>query len=350
MVNNRLILFGVICLFMGMSGMVNAAFHIKAEVGVNGVRWDNVTKTNGKLAPSAWRAPSAPALRATTEWVPGSLAIKSPTSIILQGGLSNISSATIPIIINGVQYYTATGTVASHNYNGTCSTSAQTAVPISTVLGDTGCMSSKKLITSVPKPPFIFYRPLFTFNDNDITAAMSGKEAGTYTGLIALTSRYYYNSGNILTYRDINDVLTITIKYEPNHIRSVDLCADTVIFPPHYDTDAQTISSQKECPVTVRGYFNNGLELTMPTQIYQLEHTTDSSSATIPYKVSCVTGCDDVELVDASGVLQKNNTVIQGAQKSELGFRLKFEYKVSGDGIRSGEYSDSIVLTLKPRI
>ncbi len=322
-----------------------AAFDIRADVDSQQVSWSNVTYSDGDMVPSMWATP--PMLRSTSAWVPATFAVQPQPTLVLQG--SGGSSAPIPLNISGMEYNTVGIAYASFasSMGGGCSRD-KIQLPIISLKGER-CISSTKLANNVSVNPFVFYRPIFNISDTSITSALAGLPEGTYSGMVPLNIRYYYDSNGILTYRNISEVLMVKVNYSPADISDV-VVSGNGFMEPQYDTVSRRISADTQYDITVNGYFTNGIVLNMPNQTYELVYEAESS-VMIPYQVIC-SGCNVTNLVDSQGrLIAPTSTVGANAGAStSLSFRLDLSYDVSGIELLSGRYSDDIVLIIEPGI
>ncbi|OEF22524.1 hypothetical protein [Aliivibrio logei] len=336
-----------IVFFSFSSFFVHAAFDLKGEVTGGNLRWDNVTKSGSDMVPSMWETPSS--LQTTTSWIPATFSIAPVNSIILTGDGGDTSAA-IDISVTGMQYNT-TGinfSESSNTLGGACSVD-NVSLPIITVQGDS-CVSSSTLTSTTSIAPFVFFRPVFSIGDAEIIGALSGLPEGIYSGMVPINIRYYYESfGGAITYRNVNEVIMFSIEYSPVEISSVNVIGDGVMSPV-YDTTTKRISSETDYDITVNGYFNNGIVLTMPIKDYELINSTDAT-VKIPYSITCQE-CSDLNLVDDDGVLVNEVTSIgQGTgNQTSIPFTLSFKYDVKGDSLLSGDYNDLVIIMLEPGI
>ncbi|AWG86261.1 hypothetical protein HN008_20295 [Vibrio parahaemolyticus] len=323
------------------------AFYVKGDVKGSNVRWDNVTINSEKMVPSQWGVP--PALRSVNAWSAGALASAPPSSIVLKGGSGNEVSGEIPIQITGIQYNTMgidfTSSVSSF---GGCGNADAVTSSVVSVDGRVGCISQTKLSTEAPSAPFVLFRPIFSLNEDEIVAALSGKSQGIYSASVPITARYYYeNTSGISTYRNISDVMIFTFNYDPIQLENITVLGDGVM-EPNYDTSARVISSNTTFEITANGYFMNGLVLTMPTQTYQMSNTL-SPGNTIPYSINCME-CSAQMLVREGTLLKQETTIAEGSGGTAINFNLRFNYYVDGESLVSGTYQDSVTIMLEAGI
>ncbi|MDN4715531.1 hypothetical protein QYZ43_21010 [Vibrio parahaemolyticus] len=93
--------------------------------------------------------------------------------------------------------------------------------------GRVGCISQTKLSTEAPSAPFVLFRPIFSLNEDEIVAALSGKSQGIYSASVPITARYYYeNTSGISTYRNISDVMIFTFNYDPIQLENITVLGD----------------------------------------------------------------------------------------------------------------------------
>ena len=342
---NHILAFGALV----VSSQAYSAFYINGEVKTNGVTWDNVTYGKGDtMVPSKWGVP--PALRSVRSWSAGSLPAATASSIVLKGGLNGETTSAIPISVTGAQYNT-TGidfTEESNSLGGGCTTD-EVLLPVVSVDG-IGCISSTKLSVAVPTSPFVLFRPMFDIEETDIVNALSGKAEGAYTASVPITIRYYYeNTSGVSTFRNISDVMIFNFNYEPVEVTDLIILEGDGVMEPEYDPINRRVSSQTNYKLEAQGYFNNGIVLTMPTQEYELVHSS-SPDVTIPYNVTC-NECSSPQLVNEGLLLEQVTYVGEGSGlQTSLPFNLSFDYDVEGEPLVSGDYSDNITIMVSPRI
>ncbi|WP_273977966.1 hypothetical protein [Vibrio parahaemolyticus] len=327
-----------------LSGNLHAAIDVKGELVGNSFRWDNVTPSGSELVPN-WQTP--PSLRPTQRWVPATFNGPQPSVLTLRS--TNGTSGNIPISISGVEYNT-TGipyTVSPSSIGTGCSMD-KVNPPVITVQGQ-NCVSGQQLETSVPTSPFVFFRPVFNIQPNDIIDALKGEQAGYYTGTIPLNFVYKFYERGVLTQRLVNDVLIVSIDYSPAMIENVVVHGDGNM-EPQYDKKAYRISGETQFDIDVTGSFVNGLRLKMPSDKYELVNSTDSAM-TIPYQITC-SNCNVMELVDEQGnLIVENSTIGEGSGPSNyLEFSLSFKYDVDGTQLSSGTYNDAVTILIEPGI
>lgn len=328
-----------------VTNVAQAAFEVRAEVKAGTVRWDNVTRYNGKMLPSTWETP--PMLQASEAWAAATFSVTPPTNMILNGGNGN-ASASIPINISGVQYNT-TGIEFAQSANtvaGGCSFEDVT-LPIVTVEGP-NCVSSVRLINKHKSSPFIFLRPIFDIDESALVSALTGLPEGEYSASVPISIRYYYENDGIMTYRNINEVMLFSFDYQPVQLDNIVVNGDGVMTPV-YDTIGKRISSKTSFDITANGYFNDGIVLTMPQQSYELVHL-DNPEIVIPYNIQCYQ-CDFNNLVN-DGDLMNQTTAISGGSgvQTSINFILEFGYDVAGTEVISGDYFDEVTIMLEPGI
>ncbi|MEZ8236625.1 hypothetical protein AB6C62_24330 [Vibrio splendidus] len=326
------------------TNMAQAAFEIRAEVKAGGVRWDNVTRYNGKMLPSKWETP--PMLQASEAWAAATFSAPPPISMTLIGGSGN-TSPKISIDISGVQYNTTGIEFAqSANTGGGCSFD-KVSLPIVTVEG-TSCVSSFRLINKQKSSPFIFLRPIFDINESEIVSALSGLPEGLYSASVPLNIRYYYENDGIMTYRNINEVMLFSFDSQPVQLDSVYVSGDGVMTPT-YDIIGKKITSETSFDITVNGYFNDGIVLTMPQQSYELVNS-NSTGVVIPYSINCVQ-CNSSNLVNKGKLTNQTTAISDGVGvQTTINFKLDFDYNIEGSSAASGDYSDEVTIMLEPGI
>ncbi|MGR5357998.1 hypothetical protein [Vibrio chagasii] len=327
------------------TNMVQAAFEVRAEVKAGGVRWDNVTRYKDKMLPSTWETP--PMLQASTAWAAGTFSAAPPNQMTLIGG-SGSTSLPIPITISGVQYNSSgIEFTQSENTGASVCQLDEVSLPIVTVEG-LSCVSSVRLINKQKSSPFIFLRPIFDINENEIVTALSGLPEGLYSASVPLNIRYYYENDGIMTYRNINEVMLFSFDYQPVQLDSIIVSGDGIMTPT-YDTVGKTITSTTSFDIDVNGYFNDGIVLTMPQQSYELVNS-NSSSVVIPYSIYCAQ-CNATNLVDEGQLMNKTTTISKGlGVQTSINFTLVFDYKISGSSAVSGDYSNQVRIMLEPGI
>lgn len=325
------------------TNMAQAAFEIRAEVKAGGVRWDNVTRYNGKMLPSTWETP--PMLQASEAWAAATFSGTPPTEMTLIGGGRNTS---ISIDISGVQYNTIGIEFAkSANTVGSGCSFEEVLLPIVTVEG-TSCVSSVRLINKQKSSPFIFLRPIFNINESEIVSALSGLPEGLYSASVPVNIRYYYENDGIMTYRNINEVMLFSFDYQPVQLDSVFVTGDGVMTPA-YDTIGKRITSKTSFDITANGYFNDGIVLTMPQQSYELVNS-NRPSVVIPYSINCVQ-CGPSNLVNEGELRNKTTAISKGAGvQTSINFTLDFDYDIEGSSAVSGDYFDEVTIMLEPGI
>ncbi|MEZ9500270.1 hypothetical protein AB4251_22830 [Vibrio lentus] len=341
MLRNVLNTMAIICLFSSSSAW--SAFELHAEVKSGGIRWDNVTQSNGKMVPSGWETP--PALQVATAWSAATFSASPMTSMILIGGTGQTSQP-IDIDISGVEYNT-TGinyTITSNSLGGGCTVDNVT-LPIVQVEGP-NCISSTKLVSADKSSPFIFFRPIFEINDSDVISALGGLSEGIYSASVPINVRYYYENNGITTFRNINDVMIFSFDYQPVQLDSISVFGDGVM-EPDYDTVNRRITSETTFNISAIGYFDDGIVLTMPSQTYELVHSSDPSS-TIPYNINC-TQCNNINLVEQGTLLNQVTSISEGTgTQTDIGFDLIFDYDIDGESVISGDYFDEVTIMLEP--
>lgn len=327
------------------TNMAQASFEIRAEVKSGNVRWDNVTRYNGKMLPSSWGAP--PMLQASEAWAAATFSGTPPTSMSLVGGSGDTSSS-IPINISGVQYNT-TGiefTQSTNTLGGGCIFD-QVSLPIVTVEG-TNCVSSVRLINKYKSSPFIFLRPIFDINESEIVAALNGLSEGLYSTSVPVNIRYYYENDGIMTYRNINEVMLFLFDYQPVQLDSIFVSGDGVMIP-EYDTISKRIRSTTSFDITANGYFNDGIVLTIPQQSYELVNL-NNPGVVIPYSIHCIQ-CDFSNLVNEGQLINKTTSISSGVGvQTSVNFTLDFDYDIEGVTVVSGDYFDEVTMMLEPSI
>ncbi|MCK8086009.1 hypothetical protein [Vibrio sp. 1CM8B] len=326
------------------SNMAQAAFEVRAEVKAGGVRWDNVTRYNGKMLPSTWETP--PMLQASEAWAAATFSGATSTEMTLVGGNGN-TSPLIPIDLLGMQYNT-TGielTPSANLVGGGGCTFDEVSLPIITVEG-ANCVSSTLLTNEQKSSPFIFLRPIFDINENAIVSALSGLPEGQYSSSVPVNIRYYYENDGITTYRNINEVMLFSFDYQPVQLDSIFISGNGDMTP-EYDTIAKRIRSETSFDITANGYFNDGIVLTMPQKSYELVNSDD---VVIPYSIRCDL-CNSGNLV-TDGQLINQKTAIAGdaGVQTSIKFTLDFDYDIEGSSVVSGEYSDDVMIMLEPGI
>jgi hypothetical protein len=322
-----------------------ASFDIRAEVKSGGIRWDNVTLSHGKMVPSAWGTP--PSLQSSTAWAAATFS-STPISSMTLIGAGGDSSKSIPISISGVQYNTAgiDYTQGANNLGSGC-TLDEVALPIISV-GGPNCISSTKLINTKNTSPFVFLRPMFEIVDSYVINALNGLPEGTYSASIPINIRYFYENNGISTFRNINEVMIFSFDYSPVQLDSINVMGDGVMVP-LYDAKTRRISATTNFDITAYGYFDDGIILTLPTQDYELVHSSESS-ITIPYDIVC-SGCSTTNLVQQGKLLNDVTSIASGAGvQTNINFSLEFKYDISGESIISGDYSDEVMIMLEPSI
>ncbi|MCR9572195.1 hypothetical protein NB524_17840 [Vibrio alginolyticus] len=327
-----------------LSGNLHAAIDIKGELVGNSFRWDNVSPSGSELV-SNWQTP--PSLRPTQRWVPATFNGAQPKEFTLRS--TNGTSGNIPISISGIEYNT-TGIpfTVSQSSIGTGCSSDKVNLPIIFVQGQS-CVSGQQLESSVPTSPFVFFRPVFNIQPNDIIDALKGEQAGYYTGTIPLNFVYKFYERGVLTQRLVNDVIIVGIDYNPAMIENVIVRGDGNM-EPKYDKKAYRISGEAKFEIDVSGSFVNGIRLTMPSDKYELVNSNDSSM-TIPYQIICPS-CNEIELVDDQGNLIIENPIIGEdlGPTNVVNFELDFKYDVDGTKLSSGTYNDAVTILIEPGI
>lgn len=322
-----------------------AAFEVRAEVNSGTVRWDNVTRYNGKMLPSTWGTP--PTLQASETWAAATFSGVPPTEMILIGGDGDVSPS-IAVNILGVQYNTA-GMEFAQSVNpvgGGCSFD-EVNLPTVTVEG-TSCISSFRLINKQKSSPFVFFRPIFEIDESEIISALTGLSEGVYSTSVPINIRYYYENDGIMTYRNINEVIIFSFDYQPVQLDNVFVSGDGVMTPV-YDTLAKRITSTTSFDITANGYFNDGIILTIPQQTYELVNS-NSPEVTIPYSINCAQ-CAPVNLVEQGQLINQTAAISEGAGvQTSINFSLDFDYDIDGSKLVSGDYFDEVTIMLEPSI
>ncbi|MGU3812798.1 hypothetical protein [Vibrio diabolicus] len=327
-----------------LSGNLYAAIDVRGELVGNSFRWDNVSPSGSELV-SNWQ--TTPSLRPTQRWVPATFNNPQPSMFKLRS--TSGVSGDIPISISGIEYNT-TGipfTVSSSSIGTGCSTD-KVNPPIISVQGES-CISGQQLESTVPTSPFVFFRPVFNIQSNDIIDALNGEQAGYYTGSIPLNFVYKFYERGVLTQRLISDVIMVGIDYSPAMIENIVVHGDGDM-EPQYDKSAYRISGETQFDINVTGSFVNGLRLQMPVGQYELVNSADSTM-TIPYQITC-SNCNVMELVDDQGnLIEENSTIGEGSGSTNyLEFSLNFKYDVDGTQLSSGTYNDSVTILIEPGI
>ncbi len=358
-------------LLLLQSNAALAQFEIRGKVGSDGsVNWTTVTQVSAGsskvLAPSQWQTP--PVIRAVNSWVPATFAAAPATTFKVRGGQDNQTSKDISISDWGMQYNTGGTTYASSNVSiGTaCSVDSVTASSAEMTLKGSSsvCVSKTKLTSATSTNPFLFYRPVFNIVESTIDTALEGLKPGVYTGSIPIIVRYYYYSGSILTYRDINETLLVMLEYVSDEVSEVLMCGvnNVLTMKANYVTgSAPSVNSTTDCQIKVKGSFSNGVNMSMPTDKYELVLTDNSKpSSKIPYSIECNSGCSVSQLVDKTGTLQlpttKPTTKVSGTGATVIDISLTFKYDIdfrdasNNQQIFDGTYQDTITLSFEPAL
>ena len=325
----------------------SASFRINADADPSSVTWDNVVVNGGDMLPSMWETP--PNLQTTKAFIPATFNSVPTTVVTLTGG-SGEASSPIAIDIKGMQYNTS-GITYNEELSGLGSGCSMDNVtqPIISVQGNS-CISTTKLTSGISTSPFIFFRPIFFIDDTSVTSALNGLPEGIYSGVVPIAIRYYYEEvGGILSYRTINETLLITINYVPVQINDIIVSGDGVM-EPVYDTANISVSSTTDYDITVNGYFNNGLVLTLPAgEDYELLNVSDNNIS-IPYNINCIQ-CSNTNLVNNGTLINSEVTIgADSGVQTSLNFILNFDYEVNGETLISGDYNDFITITIEPGI
>ncbi|OEE33265.1 hypothetical protein A1QO_09945 [Vibrio genomosp. F10 str. ZF-129] len=334
---------------IGLSAVLSAqaSIGLRGEVRGGSVSWENVTMAYGKMAPSEWQVP--PLLQTSTSWKAGTFAASPPETIKLTGS-DGVMTEPLDIQILGIQY-NASGIEYSVSDTGTGSGCRLDTVtlPIVSVEGD-NCISSYKLNNAGKSSPFVFFRPLFSIDDQDIISVLRGKTPGLYSASIPIIIRYYYENHGITTFRNINEIMIISLKYDPVQLDRVNVTGDGVMVP-NYNSSTRRITSSTEYFIEAIGYFDDGIKLTMLDDEYSLINSSDFN-ITIPYSIVC-SQCQTVKLVDDGQLLLPDHSTYVGVgngPSSRVEFNLMFSYDVDGTVITSGEYTDQVTIMIDPSI
>ncbi|MFA0141835.1 hypothetical protein FCV62_22120 [Vibrio kanaloae] len=332
-------------IFMFYNNSANSAILVTGEVTTSELRWKDVTTIDGGLVPTRWASP--PFLNATNRWVPATFSGSPVRNIVLSG--TGGSTSSIDIDIKGIEYNTSGAhfSLDDSNIGASCELD-KVSPPTIRVTGD-NCISNTQLSSASSVSPFSFFRPFFNINESVIIEALKGMPEGYYSGMVPLNYRYYYYNGDILTFRNFSDVLIIGVDYSPTMIERIDIDG-TGVMQPSYDTSELRISGKTKYEISVKGYFTNGLVMTMPTKSYDLAYDKDPAIK-IPYQVTCI-GCNVTQLVSPEGVLlEEISTIGEGSGNTTLlNFDLHFEYDVDGTYLSSGSYNDVVTIMLEPNI
>ncbi|MCE9785359.1 hypothetical protein [Shewanella algae] len=332
-------------IFIIYHNVANAVIMVTGEATRSELRWKDATAIDGGLVPSRWVSP--PVLSSTYRWVPATFNGTPAKNIVLSG--TGGSTSPIDIDIMGIEYNTSGAHFSLDDSGIGTSCELDKVSPPMIRLAGNNCISNTQLSSASSVSPFSLFRPFFNIDKAIVVEALKGMPEGYYSGMVTLNYRYYYYNGEILTYRNFNDVLIIGVDYSPAMIERIDVNGDGVM-KPSYDTSNLRVSGRTEYGVSATGYFTNGLVMTMPTKSYRLVYDKDPS-ITIPYQVTCI-GCNVTQLVSPEGVLlEEISTIGEGSGNTTLlNFDLHFEYDVDGTYLSSGSYNDAVTIILEPNI
>ena len=362
----RISLFGVwsvLLLFMIMFSVLFSPFtyaisEYRANIDITGTVWTNALNvdTSAKV-PVEWLQASRLSLPTINHWVPGTFVTAPVTNVKFVGTISGRywESTAVPIDVVGVQYNT-TGISSSVNNSGIGSGCLKDSISSSIVdMRGSNCVSSSKISNAVATIPFILYRPIIDIKDIDIQNALDGQPKGVYTAFLPISIKINYYVGNVLTHRIVNETISIIINYDPVWITSVNLSNKNIDIVPVYDATSRLVDGTPEdVNVSVTGYFDNGIRLSIDNRKYSLSHESVSGSD-IPYYIQCI-GCgtklsDTLEMVDKNGFVKNDSVLIGSDPVKNLTFLLRFGYAdVDGTTLISGRYLDIVNIVIEPVI
>lgn len=353
-----ILLLFVMLLSVLFSPLIYAASEYRANIDITGTVWTNALNvdTSAKV-PVEWLQASRLSLPAVNHWVPGTFSNRPSTNVKFAGTVAGRywESTDVPINIVGVQYNT-TGISSNVSNSGIGSGCLKDIISGSIVdMRGSDCTSSNKISNTVATIPFILYRPVIDIKDIDIQNALKGQPKGVYTAFLPISIKINYYVGNVLTHRIVNETISIIINYDPVWITSVNLSNKNVDIVPAYDPTSRLVDGKPEdVNVSVTGYFDNGIRLSIDNRKYSLNHESVSGSD-IPYYIQCI-GCgsklsDTFEMVDKNGFVKNDSVLIGSDPVKSLTFLLRFGYTdVDGTTLISGRYLDVVNIFIEPVI
>ncbi|MGR5391055.1 hypothetical protein [Vibrio crassostreae] len=335
-----------------------AAVEYRANIDITGTVWTNALNVDvSAKVPAEWSQASRLGLPTVNHWVPGTFVAAPPTNVRFSGTVTGRywESANVPIGVVGVQYNT-TGISNSISNSGLGHACLKDSISGSMIdMRGANCMSASKISNAASTIPFILYRPIIDIQDAYIQKALDGQPKGVYTAFLPISIKVNYYVGNVLTHRIINETISIIINYDPVWITSVHLSNKNVDITTVYDSTSRTVDGVPEdVSVSVAGYFDNGIRLSISNRKYSLNHES-VSGPNIPYYIQCIR-CgskltETIEMVDKIGEVKNDNVLIGSDPAKNITFVLRFGYSnVDGTTLISGKYNDIVDVTIEPVI
>lgn len=334
----KYIITALLCLPMSLA----YAMTLNGSIANGRLTWDNLMLSHGENTLSTWAPISG--LAQTTKWRPGFMAspqIK-PDITLSNGG----NSVTFALSFTGIEYNTGSNSIADLTPSPPtvpCDNSMAMGNVIHLV-GAFNCSYDQLINNGASKTPFFFLRPLFSIDSSDIVTKFMGKPEGLYTGVMPMSTRYfYYTASGALTYRDIRQSFSVQIRFKPAYISSVSLIGSGILVPT-YDKVAKTVSATTTFDVNATGYFDKGIKMMLLPDSYRLTHPT--SNKNIPYSIKCTGAACSASSLVAAGTLNTANSILSaGTDKSRVDFKLEISYdNIAAANIESGRYTDSFLV------
>lgn len=334
----KYIITALLCLPMSLAH----AFSLNGKIANGRLTWDNLVLSHGENTLSTWAPING--LTPTEKWRPGFMASpqSSPEITITNGG----NSVTFALSLTGIEYNTGSNSIADVTPSppATLCTDQGATGNVIYLIGQFNCSYDQLINNGASKTPFFFLRPLFNVDSSAVLASFAGKPEGLYTGVIPMSTRYfYYTASGALTYRNIRQSFSVQIHFKPAYIGSVSLIGSGILVPT-YDKVAKTVSATTTFDVNATGYFDKGIKMMLMPRSYRLTHPT--SSKNIPYSIKCTGAACSASSLVAAGTLNTANSILSaGADKSRVDFKLEISYdNIAAANIESGRYTDSFLV------
>ncbi|VFB08375.1 Uncharacterised protein [Aeromonas salmonicida] len=334
----KCIITALLCLPMSLA----YAFTLNGNIANGRVTWDNLVPSHGESSLSTWSPISG--LTPTEKWRPGFMASPqaSPDITLTNGG----NSVTFALSLTGIEYNTGSNSIANMTPSAPATGCTEQGVTGNVIylIGEWHCSYDQLINNGALKTPFFFLRPLFNIDSSAVLAAFAGKPEGLYTGVMPMSTRYfYYTASGALTYRDLRQSFSVQIRLKPAYISSISLIGSGILVPT-YDKVAKTVSATTTFDVNATGYFDKGIKMMLMPRSYRLTHPT--SSKNIPYSIKCTgVACSSSSLVVAGTLNTANSILSAGTDKSRVDFKLDISYdNIAAANIESGRYTDSFLV------
>ncbi len=331
------------------------------------IKWNTAVPVPllGGVAPSFWSSKST---TTTTEWYPGSLSSPEQEIVKFIDSESGLSFDT-KLMWKGIEYKPATkGTGFQLNTysDGNPGQGVAESCSISNVslnlasISHDGTLCASNIgylsVSGSSNTPFNFFRVALDLPDlvNDI----QGKQSGRYTAVIYSRPTYFFKSqSGILTYLEELEAITIQVDFTAAFFTDARIVSGNGNIAPIYNKIDKSVSGSTLYRVQVDGLFPEGIKMTFdPNKEYELV-SHDNPSVTIPYYVTCSSGCaSSLSLIENGQFVTSRypngitSSDVKNTAEGSLFINFEVRFNQSGDQLISSSYSDQFSILFEPNL